>query len=216
VDVLDGVDLDGDADMERDDDDEEEEDEEEEDEEKEDEKEEEEEEDEEDEDEEEDKDEDDGKEPRTFGQGEIINPSADDEDTMLDNQPILLPEQGQEMSEHTPRSQPPAPTPQPQTPDPRPRPRTPVTHPFSGLEHLGILTPEKPRPVVPTLPETEAGRNTRDVDVDQQLLIELAGGNSLPDVPLPDVPLPDVTLPDVPFPDVRLTEALPDGSVREV
>jgi hypothetical protein len=53
------------------------------------------------------------------------------------------------------------------------------------------------------------------VDVDQQLLIESAGGDSLPDVPLPDVPLPDVTLPDVPLPDVPLPEARPDGSVGE-
>jgi hypothetical protein len=30
-----------------------------------------------------------------------------------------------------------------------------------------------------------------DVDVDQQLLIESAGGDSLPDVPLPDVTPPD-------------------------
>ena len=59
------------------------------------------------------------------------------------------------------------------------------------------MTPQKPRPVVPTLREDEAAGNTFDVDVDQQLLIELAGGDSLPDVRLPDVPLPDVSLPDV-------------------
>jgi hypothetical protein len=185
VDAPDGVDLDGDMDMERDGDDEEE-DEEEEDEEKE--------------DEEEDKDEDDGKEPRTIGQGEMVNTSADDVDTMVDDQPIVLPEQCQEMREHTPRPQPPAPAPRPQTPDPGPRPRTPETHPLSGLEHLGLVTPQKPRPAVPTQREAEAAGNTSDVDVDQQLLIESAGGDSLPDVPLPDVPLP---------------EARPDGSVGE-
>jgi hypothetical protein len=97
VDAPDGVDLDGDVDMERDGDDEEEEDEEKEDE------------GEVDEDEKEDKDEDDGNEPRTIGQGAMINTSADDVDTMVDNQPIVLPEQGQEMLEHTPW---------PQTPDP--------------------------------------------------------------------------------------------------
>ena len=186
VDAPDGVDLDGDVDMERDGDDDEEEDEEEEDEEKE--------------DEEEDKDEDDGKEPRTIGQGEMVNTSADDVDTMVDDQPIVLPEQCQEMREHTPRPQPPAPAPRPQTPDPGPRPRTPETHPLSGLEHLGLVTPQKPRPAVPTQREAEAAGNTSDVDVDQQLLIESAGGDSLPDVPLPDVPLP---------------EARPDGSVGE-
>jgi len=63
---------------------------------------------------------------------------------------------------------------------------------------------------VPTLREAEAARNTSDVDVDQQLLIESAGGDSLPDVFLPDVPLPDI-----PVPDVTLPEACPDGSVGE-
>jgi hypothetical protein len=184
VDAPDGVDLDGDVDMERDGDDEEEEDEKKEDEEE----------------EEVDEDEDDGKEPRTIGQGEMVNTSADDVDTMVDDQPIVLPEQCQEMREHTPRPQPPAPAPRPQTPDPGPRPRTPETHPLSGLEHLGLVTPQKPRPAVPTQREAEAAGNTSDVDVDQQLLIESAGGDSLPDVPLPDVPLP---------------EARPDGSVGE-
>ena len=190
VDTPDGVDLDGDVDMNRDRDDEEEEDE----------KKDNEVEEEVGEDEEEDKDEDDGKEPRTIGQGEMVNTSADDVDTMVDDQPIVLPEQCQEMREHTPRPQPPAPAPRPQTPDPGPRPRTPETHPLSGLEHLGLVTPQKPRPAVPTQREAEAAGNTSDVDVDQQLLIESAGGDSLPDVPLPDVPLP---------------EARPDGSVGE-
>jgi hypothetical protein len=57
----------------------------------------------EDEDVEEDQDEDDGKEPRTIGQGEMVNSLADDADTMEDDQPTVLPEQGQEMCEHTPR-----------------------------------------------------------------------------------------------------------------
>jgi len=174
-----------------------------------------------DEDEEEDKDEDDGKEPRTIGQGEMVHTSADDVDTMVDNQPIVLPEQCQEMHEHTPRPQPPAPAPRPQTPDPRPQPRTPETHSLSGLEHLGLVTLQKPRPAVPTQREAEAAGNTSDVDVDQQLLIESAGGNNLPDIPLPDVslpdvPVPDVPLPDVPLPDVPLPEASPDGLVGEV
>jgi len=190
VDAPDGVNLDGDVDMERDGDDVEEEDEKKEDEEEE----------VVDEDEEEDKDEDDGKEPRTIGQGEMVNTSADDVDTMVEDQPIVLPEQCQEMSEHTPRPQRPAPAPRPQTPDPRPRPRTPETHPVSGLEHLGLVTPQKPCPAVPTQREAEAPGNTSDVDVDQQPLIESAGGDSLPNVPLPDVPLP---------------EARPDGSVGE-
>jgi len=203
VDAPDGVDLDGDVDMERDADDQVEEDELVEDEEEE--------------------DDDDGKEPRTIGQGEMVNTSPDDVDTMVDDQPIMLPEQGQKMRE--PRPQPPAPAPRPHTPEPRPQPRTPQTHPLSALQHLGLVTPQKPRPAVPTLRESEAAGNTSDVDVNQQLLIESAGDDSLSDVPLPDiplldvplpdVPLPDVPLPDVPLPDVPLPEVHPDGSVGE-
>jgi hypothetical protein len=134
VDAPDGVDLDGNVDMERDSDDDEEEVENEEDD-----KEEEEEVDQdkqEDKDEEEDKDEDDGKEPRTIGQGDMADTSADDVDIMVDNQPIVLPEQGQEMRENTLRPQPPDPAPRSQTPEPRPWERTPETHHLSGLEHL--------------------------------------------------------------------------------
>jgi len=112
VDALNCIDLDGDVDMERDGDDDEEEDEKKEDEEEE----------EVDEDDEEDKDEDDGREPWTIGQSEMVKTWADDVDTMVDDHPIVLPEQCQEMCEHTPRPEPRAPTPRPQTPDPWPRP----------------------------------------------------------------------------------------------
>jgi hypothetical protein len=59
-----------------------------------------------------------------------------------------------------------------------------------------------------------------DVDVEQQLLRELAGGNSLPDVQLLEVPLPDVLLTavpltDVPLPDVPLPVGRLDGLVGE-
>jgi hypothetical protein len=82
------------------------------------------------------------------------------------------------------------------------------------------VTPQKPRPAVPTLREAEEAGHPLDVDVNQQLLIESAGGDSLsviphPNVPLPDVPLPDVPLPDLPPADVPLTEVRPDGSVGE-
>ena len=50
--------------------------------------------------------------------------------------------------------------------------------------------------------EAEAAGNTSDLDVEQQLLGESAGGDGLPTGPLPDVPLPDVPLPDIPLPDV--------------
>jgi hypothetical protein len=178
VNAPEGVDLDGDVDMETDGDDEEEEDQKTEDEEEE----------EMDDDEEKDKDKDNGKEPRTIGQGEMVNTSADNLDTMVHDQPLVKPEQRQEMREYTPQPQPPAPAQRPQSLDPRPRPRTPETHPLSRLEHLGIVTPQKPRPAVPTQREAEAAGNTSDVGVHQQLLIESAGGDSLADVPLPEAP----------------------------
>jgi hypothetical protein len=107
VDSLDGIHLDGDVDMARDSQDLE--DEEEKDEKEEDEKEAE----VVDEDEEEDEDEDNGKEPQTIGQGQMVNTSADDADTMVDDQPTVLPEEGQDMLDHTPWPQLLAPAPQP-------------------------------------------------------------------------------------------------------
>ena len=212
VDAPCGADLDGDVDMERDSDVEEEQDEEEEDEEEM-------EEEDEDEGEEQDVDENYGKEPRTIGWGEMVNTSADDVDTMVDDQPIVLPEQVEEMREHTTRPQPPVPArlpqppepaPRPQTPEPRRRPRTLETHPVGGLEFLGLVTPQKPRLAVPTQREAEAARNTSEVDVDQQLHGESAGGDTLPNVLLPNVPLPNVPLPNVPLPQAR-----PDGLLGE-
>ena len=202
VDALDGVDSDGDVDMERDGADEE-------DEEEEDEKEEE------VVDEDEEEDEDNGKEPRTIGQGKMVNTSADDADTMVDNEPTVLPEQGQVMRENTPWPQPLAPASRPQTPEPPPRPRTPENHTLSGLEFLGLVTPQKPRPAASTLQVAEPAGNTSDVDVEQQLLGESACGDGLPDGPLLDVPLPNVPLPNVSLPDVPLPEAGPDGLVGE-
>jgi len=222
VDAPDGVDIEGDVDMEWDGDDRE-------DQEEEDEREEE------VVDEDEEEDEDNGKEPWTIGQGEMVNSSAHDVDTMVDNERTVLPEQGQEMREHTPRPQPPASAPRPQTPEPPPQPRTPETHTLSALEFLGLVTPQKPHPATPTLLEAEAAGNTSDIDVEQQPLAESAGGDGLPDghlpdvplpdvplydvplpnVPLPNVPLPNVPLPNVPLPDVPLPEALPDSSVGE-
>jgi hypothetical protein len=69
------------------------------------------------------------------------------------------------------------------------------------LEYLGLVKPQQPRPVWPTLGEAQAARHTSDLDVAQQLLIESAGGTGLPAVPLPDVPLPNILL----------TGAHPDG-----
>jgi len=152
-DAPDGIDLDGDVHMIKDGDDEVEEDEEEEDEEEEDKE-------QEDEDEEEDKDEVDGKEPQTLGQGVMVNQSADNVDTIVEDQPIVLPEQGQKMWEHNQW---------PHSPECRTWPWTPETHPFSKLEHLGLVRPPKPRSVVPTLREVDDAWNTSDVDVALQI-----------------------------------------------
>jgi hypothetical protein len=163
VEAPDGIDLDGDVDMEKDGDDEREEDEEMKQEGKEDEEEVEDE-------EEEDKDENDGKEPWMIGQGEMVNTSADNVDTMVANQPILLSEQGQEMRKHTPQLEPLASAAWRQTPDPQPSSRqTLETHLVSGLEHFGLGMPQNPGPAVPTLQEAEVARNTLDMDVNQQV-----------------------------------------------
>jgi len=187
VDTLYGIDCDGDVDMETDSDDEDDDNEQ-----QEDEKEEEEEDVDEDQEEDEDEDEDDGKEPWTIGQGEMVNTTADNVDTMVDDDPTVPPEQHQEMREDTSQRQPPAPAPRPQMLKPYPQPWSPETHPLSGLEFLGLVTPEKPRPAAPTLQEAEAAGITTDVYLDEQLLSELAGGNRLPDVPHLNVPLCEV------------------------
>jgi hypothetical protein len=132
VDAQDSVDLDGDVDMDRDGEDEE-------DDEKEDQK-----------DEvvvdkaeKEDEDKDNDNEPQTIRQREMLNMSADDSDTMEDDQATMLPEQGQEMHEHTPQLRPPADATWPQTRNLCPRPRTPETHKIRVLEFLGLVTPQK-------------------------------------------------------------------------
>jgi len=93
------------------------------------------------------------------------------------------------MWEHTPWPQPPVPAPRPGTPEPHPWPRPPETHPLGTVEFSGLVMPQKPPPVAPTLGEAEGAEMTSDVDVDQQLLGESASGDSHPDVSLPDVPL---------------------------
>jgi len=55
-----------------------------------------------------------------IGQGEVGNRSADYVDTMVDDQPIMLPEQGQEKHKCTPWLQPLAPAPWPQIPEHHP------------------------------------------------------------------------------------------------
>ena len=139
VDAPYGGDSDGEVDLECDSDDEEVDDEDEEDDEDKDGE-------EEDEDQEEDEDENDGNEPRTIGQGEMLNPLANDVDSMVDDQPLMLPEQCQEIRERTTRRQPAAPAPQPYTPEPRPWPPTQETHPSGGLEFFGAFDSAKTSP----------------------------------------------------------------------
>jgi len=143
---------------------------------------------------EEDQGEDDGKQPRMSGQGEMVNPSDDDVDTMVDVEPIVLRKQGPEMAEHTPRAQLAPRAPRPHTAEPRTRPQTPETHLHSGAEVLVLMMAKKPHPVVPTLRRAEEAWNTCDVDVDQQLLGESAAGDSRPNSPRPNFPLRDVPL----------------------
>ena len=140
---------------------------------------------EEDEAEEEDEDGDNGKEPRTIGEGEIINTSACDFHTRGDNQPVVRPEHGQEMRKHTPRPQHHAPTAWSQTPELHPQPPTRETYPLSGLEFLGLVMPQNRRLAVPTWREVEAAGKISPVDVNQQLRGQSAGGDSLPNVPFP-------------------------------
>jgi len=168
-------------------------------------------------------DEDEGKDCWTIGKGEMVNSSADDVHIMVDNQPTVRREQGQEMREHTTPPPLPASAPQPQTPEPRQRPQTPETHPLSWLEFWRLLTPQIPHPATPTLKEAKTAGNTADVDVEQQLLVESAADKSLPsvslpnvplsDIPLSDVPLPNVPVSNVPLPKISLPEARPGGSV---
>jgi len=100
----------------------------------------------------------------------MVNTLAYDVHAMVDDQPIVLPELGQEMHELTLWPQPPAAGPRPQTEEPCPQPRTPETHPVSGLQCLGLLMPQNPRSAVPTQREAKAARNPSDVDVEEQLL----------------------------------------------
>jgi len=162
----------------------------------------------EDEEEEEDENKNDSKEPRIIGQEGMVNTSAANVETMVGDQPIMLHEQGQEMREHTLWPQPVASASRPQTLEPQPRPHTPETHPICGLEGLGHLTSQKPQMAVPILWQAKAAGDTTEVDVDQQLLGEPAGGGSLPDVHLCNVPLPNAKLADL-----APSEPRPDSSV---
>jgi glycerate-2-kinase len=74
------------------------------------------------------------------------------------------------------------------------------------------MTPPNPHLAVPTLRAADEAGNTLEVDVNvdvnQLLLIESGGGDSLLAVPLPNVPLSDLQLMHV-----ALSKGGPDGSV---
>jgi hypothetical protein len=174
-------------------------------------------------DEDEQEDEDNGKEPRIIGHSEMVNTSADDADTIVDDEPTVLPEHGQEIREHTLGTQSLRPAPPPQTPEAPTQSRHPVAQTLGGLGFVGLVTPEKLSPAAPILRESKPAGNTSKFDVEQHRLSNSAGGDDLPDGPLHDVPLPDVplatiplpnvTLPNVPLPDVPLPQACLDGLV---
>jgi hypothetical protein len=65
------------------------------------------------------------------------------------------------------------------------------------------VTLQNPHAAVTTLGEAAAAVSTSDVDLDQQLVSESAGGDSLD----------EITHPNVPLPDDALSEEWPDGSV---
>ena len=189
VDAPDGIDLDGDVDMERDSGDEEEENEEEEDEKQE-------YKDVEDEEEEEaeNENEDDGKEPHTISQGEMVYSSADNLDTMIDDQTSVLPEHVQEMREHTPRPQYPAPAPRPQTPEPRPLPWTPKLIPPVGWRIWGFWRHKNIAwrcPVCEKLRQPETPR--------MWMCIGSGSGNRQVATVCPNVHLPNIPLPEAPL-----------------
>jgi hypothetical protein len=70
--------------------------------------------------EDEDEDENNGNEPRTIGQGEMVNILTYNADTIIDDQPTVLPAQGQETGKQNRQPQPVVPGPHPQTREPRP------------------------------------------------------------------------------------------------
>jgi len=109
----------------------------------------------------------DGKEPRTIGQGEIVTTSADNVDAMIVNQPIMIPEQGQEMEKHTPGPQLPEPAPWPETPQPCPPPQTPEIHPLTWLESFGLVMAQICCAGLPAPQGSEGARITLDVNVNQ-------------------------------------------------
>jgi len=80
-----------------------------------------------------------GKEPRIIGQGMLVTTSADDVDTMADDQPNVRPQLGKEMCKHTWQLQTPAPATRPQTTEHCPQPVSLEPDPPLGASFYAFL-----------------------------------------------------------------------------
>jgi hypothetical protein len=100
----------------------------------------------------------------------MVNISADNVDTMVDNHQVMPPDQCHEMREHTPRQQPQVCAPSPQTTKPHPRPHVMETDEPSGNEFFKLPIPRIFRLTVPTWQDADLAGMSTDVNVDPQLL----------------------------------------------
>ena len=103
------------------------------------------------------------------GKREMVNSSADDANTIVDDEQTMLPEQGQEKCDHIRQLQLPAHTLRLKTPEPPTRPPTPQTHTLSGRVFLEVMTPYTYHPAAQSLREAEAAGNSLDFNVQQQI-----------------------------------------------
>jgi hypothetical protein len=83
------------------------------------------------------------------------------------------------------------------------------------MQFLRLEIPPKRGTVQATPRQAKAAGIMLDVNVEKQLLGELADSDSLCDVILQDVPFLDVPLPYVPFPNILLPAAHTEGSVGD-
>jgi len=119
---------------------------------------------------------------------------SDDVDTMVDDEPIVLSEHSQEMCEHTPQPEHPAPPRWLQTLESCAELHTPENYSLSGQDHLGHVMLQKPRPPVPSLLHGDPAGNTSVVHLDQQLLGESTGGDCPYNISRADEHRPEVRL----------------------
>jgi hypothetical protein len=72
----------------------------------------------------------------------MVNTSANNVDTIVDDQPTLLLVQGPEMCKCIPQPQSPTPAQRPPIPNPPARQHTPNTHSLSGPKFFRLVTPQ--------------------------------------------------------------------------